>query len=202
MIEALAAYIDWDDRGQAFAMWRCDRSFDSREGMEWFGFRFNYIVEANLVAAKQVLKDYKLDRTKEKILQRRADALFPPIVETIFIDAQYEQMVTVEDLALLNILKRSYNGKSSNLYRDYNLAKSRLPILDRFVDASHWQYFCQKARRTSEELLRDRPSFIDLCKQRAKIAEQKLRNRVDQLRLRLHRLTESEQTFDLSLIHI
>ena len=193
-VEALASYIHWDDRGQAFAMWRCDESWDAGEGMEWFGFRFNYIVEANLEIAQQFLTDFELDQSKFLSLKRRADALFPPIVKTVFIDARYEPMSIVEDEAILKILQGSYKGKSSHPCRDYNLAKSRLSVLNEFVDESNWADLCSQARRTSEILLRDRTFFISLCEQRARIADQKLGNRLDQLRLRLNRLAESEQT--------
>ncbi len=193
-VEALASYIHWDDRGQAFAMWRCDRSWDAGEGMEWFGFRFNYVVEADLELAQQLLTDFELERSRFVSVKRRADALFPPIVETIFIDARYEPMSIVEDEAVLKILQGSYKDKSSHPYRDYNLAKSRLSVLNEFVDESKWPDLCSQARETSEILLRDRTFFISLCQQRARIAHQKLGNRLDQLRLRLNRMAESEQT--------
>lgn len=193
-VEALASYIHWDDRGQSFAMWRCDRSWDAGEGMEWFGFRFNYVVEADLELAQQVLTDFELERSRFVSVKRRADALFPPILETIFIDARYEPMSIVEDEAVLKILQGSYKGKSSHPCRDYNLAKSRLSVLNEFVDESKWRDLCSQARETSEILLRDRTSFIELCEQRARIADQKLGNRLDQLRLRLNRLAESAQT--------
>jgi len=193
-VEALASYIHWDDRGQAFAIWRCDESWDAGEGMEWFGFRFNYIVEANLEIAQKVLTDFGIDNNKYQALKRRTDALLPPIIETIFMDARYEPMSLVEDEALVNILQRPYKGKSSHPCRDYNLAKSRLPILNEFIDASNWQEFCHQARRTSETLLGDRISFIELREQQAQIAEQKLGKRLAQLRLRLNRLAQSQQT--------
>ncbi|MEG4408756.1 protein DpdE [Microcoleus sp. MON2_D5] len=109
-VEALASYIHWDDRGQAFAIWRCDESWDAGEGMEWFGFRFNYIVEANLEIAQKVLTDFGIDNNKYKALKRRTDALLPPIIETIFMDAGSEPMSIVEDEALLNILQRPYSN--------------------------------------------------------------------------------------------
>ncbi len=190
LVEALFSYIDWDDRGQTFAMWRVEETWDSGEGMEWFGFRFNYVIEANLAN--------DIQDAKSKILQRRADGLFPPIVESIFIDARHEPMCAVEDEVLLNILQRPYKGKSSK-YRDYNLAKSRLPILDNFVEPDKWQDFCRHARSTSLELVSQRPYLMELCSKSAKFASQKLGKRVEQLRLRFNRLTEQEQISDAVL---
>ncbi|MEH1874596.1 protein DpdE [Nostoc sp.] len=193
-IEALWNYINWDDRGEAFAMWRTDASWDSKEGKEWFGFQCNYVVEANLKIAKQVLLDNKLDNSQFKNLQRRVDALFPPIIETIYVDGRKEAIRIVEDKALLSILQRPYKDKNNNQGRDYNLAKERLGIIDDFVDPSKWQNFCYQVRNTSSELLSNRPDFIDLCQNCARVAEKKLANRVEQLRLRLN-----QQSWDNAL---
>lgn len=184
-IEALSSYIHWDDRGKAFAMWRVDETWDAGEGEEWYGFRFNYVIETNLT-------NYKGNTTKHQILQRRADGLFPAVVESVFIDARSEAMSVVEDQTLLNILQRPYKGKGGK-YRDYNLAKSRLFLLDNFIESSNWQEFCYQARSTSLELLSQRPDFIDLCENSATRAEQKLGKRLEQLRLRLNRLTNQER---------
>ncbi|NEU71546.1 DEAD/DEAH box helicase [Hassallia byssoidea VB512170] len=188
-IESLASYIHWDDRGQAFALWRFDKSWDNSEGKEWFGFRFNYIIEANLT--------YLKDDTKYQILKRRADGLFPPLIESIFVDV--ERMSVVQDEELLTILQRPYKGKGGTQYRDYNLAKSRLSIIDSFVEANKWQYFCYQARQTSLELLEQRPDFVKLCEKQATIAEQKLNKRVEQLELRLNQLVENKERSDSEL---
>jgi ATP-dependent helicase HepA len=185
LVEALSSYIHWDDRGKAFAMWRVDETWDAGEGKEWYGFRFNYVIETNLT-------NFKGNTTKHQILQRRADGLFPAIVESVFIDARNETMSVVEDETLLNILQRPYQGKGGK-YRDYNLAKSRLSILDNFIDPSNWQEFCYQARRMSLELLSQRPNFTALCENSVIRAEQKLGKRVEQLRLRLNRLSNQER---------
>ncbi|MEH2286874.1 helicase-related protein [Nostoc sp.] len=104
-VDALSSYIHWDDRGQAFAMWRVAETSDSGEGEEWYGFRFNYVIETNLT-------NYK-NTTKDKTLQRRVDGLFAPIVESVFIDARYEPMCAVKDETLLNILQRPYKSSAS-----------------------------------------------------------------------------------------
>ncbi len=189
-VEALSSYIHWDDRGQAFAMWRVAETWDSGEGEEWYGFRLNYVIETNLT-------NYK-NTTKDKTLQRRVDGLFPPIVESVFIDARYEPMCAVEDETLLTILQRPYKPQGGKC-RDYNLAKSRLSILDNFIESSRWQEFCYHARDTSLELLSQRPEFISLCENSAIRAEQKLGKRLDQLRLRLNRLTNQERIYNTVL---
>jgi ATP-dependent helicase HepA len=127
-------------------------------------------------------------------LKRRSDALFPPLLETIFLDIHFDR---VEDEDLLKILQRPYQGKGSQ--RDYNLAKNRLFILDQFIEPSQWANLCHQARNVSENLLRDRPSFIELCQQQSDRAAKKLENRLNQLQLRLNRLSHLELTNELKL---
>ena len=195
LIDALGSYIRWDDRGQAFAMWRHDESWDAAEGMEWFGFQFNYSIQTDVQPAQQVLQAQNIENYNVKALQRRADALFLPIFETVYVDARSEQMSLVENAELLTILQRAYKGKGGQ-NRDYNLSKNRTVILDNFVDPLEWDDFCQKGRVTSEELLRARGEFVQMCDKSALSAAIQLENRVNQLQLRLNRLSKSEQLLE------
>ncbi|MEA5512936.1 helicase, partial [Nodularia sp. UHCC 0506] len=184
------SHINWDDRGKAFAVWRTDESWNATEGKEWFGFRFNFVVETHLEAVKQVLTTHKLDNSQLKTLKRRVDALFPPMLETIFVDGRTNPMSLVEDKSLLNILQRPYKDRSSERVRDFNLAKERLGIIDNFVDISDWKSFCNQARSRSGELLLNNPKFIKMHEQYAQVAEQNLNKKVAQLKLRLKRQNE------------
>ncbi|OUL31017.1 helicase [Nostoc sp. RF31YmG] len=187
-VDALLNYVEWDDRGQAFAIWRQDASWDTSKGKEWFGFQCNYLVEGNLKVADQILTGYQLDNLQYNIWKRRIDALFPPLIKTIFIDARSEVLCDVEDELLLNILQRPYSkDKYSKGAQDYNLAKERLEIIDNFVAANNWQNICYQVRDTSKQLLTERLDFIQLCEHYAQVAEQKLAHRVEQLRLRMNR---------------
>ncbi len=187
LVEALVSYINWDDRGKAFALWRTDESWNATGGKEWFGFRCNYVVEANLEAVKQVLTTNKLDNYQYETLKRRVDALFPPLLETIFIDCRNNSMSMVEDESLLNILQRPYKDRKNDQSRDYNLAKERLGVIDTFVEPSQWKDFCYEARHRSRELLLQHRKFIKLYQQSAPVAQQKLNKKVQQLQLRLNR---------------
>ena len=195
LIDALGSYIRWDDRGQAFAMWRYDESWDATEGMEWFGFQFNYSIQTDVQPAEQVLQAQNIENYNLKALQRRADALFLPTFQTVFVDARNESMLLVEDAEVLAILQRGYKGKGGP-NRDYNLSKNRTVILDNFVDPLEWDDFCQRGRVTSEELLRGRGDFVEMCEKSALSAAIQLENRVNQLQLRLNRLSQSEQLLE------
>jgi len=195
LIDALGSYIRWDDRGQAFAMWRHDESWDAAEGMEWFGFQFNYSIQTDVQPAEQVLQGQNIENYNLKALQRRADALFLPTFETVFVDARSEPMSLVEDAEVMAILQRAYKGKGGP-NRDYNLSKNRTSMIDSFVDPLDWDDFCQKGRVVSEELLRGRSAFVEMCNSSAVSAEIQLENRVNQLQLRLNRLSKAEQLLE------
>jgi ATP-dependent helicase HepA len=195
LIDALGSYIRWDDRGQAFAMWRHDESWDAEPGKEWFGFQFNYSIQTDVQPTQEVLQAQNIENYNLKALQRRADALFIPTFETVYVDARSEEMSLVEDAELLGILQRAYKGKGPG-NRDYNLSKNRTSLIDSFVDPLEWDDFCQQGRVISEELLRGRSAFREMCEQSAVTAAIQLENRVNQLQLRLHRLSKSEQALE------
>ncbi len=188
LVESLSAYINWDDRGKTYAVWRVDENWNATAGKEWYGFRFNYVVQANIDKYKKDTKDSK----NSKFLQRRVDGLFPPIVQSIFIDARCNPMRAVTNEALLNILQLPYKHKGGN-NRDYNLAKSRLSLIDDFIQPSKWQENCDRAGKMSLKLLTQQPDFRELCDKSTIYAEQKLDRRLDQLRLRLNRLQKQGQ---------
>jgi ATP-dependent helicase HepA len=190
-IESLSSYVRWDDRGQCFAMWRFSPSWDASPGMEWFGFQFNYVIETNLAKCIK-------DPAKLKTIKRLADGLFPPSLETIFIDARDESMSIVDDVELLEILQTSYKAKGSP-YRDYNLAKDRLSILDDFIEPSQWADFCHRASNSSLTLLSQRPDFQELCEKSANRAEQKLSKRLEQLRLSINKINQEQHLTNAAL---
>jgi ATP-dependent helicase HepA len=181
LLQALSNYIRWDDRGQAFAMWRCDQSWDAKPGKEWVGFRFNYIVEANITPGRQLLQKNACTKADLAAFERRADALFPPMMETIFVDGN---MKIVEDESLIAILQSPYYRKNERSYRDYNLAKNRLVVLDEFIKPEQWEKFCRLGRSKSEELLQKRSDFVEKRKLRLSLAETKLQHHLDQLAYR------------------
>ncbi len=186
IIDALGDYIQWDDRGRAFALWRHIPEWPADEGMEWIGFRFDYAIEADLSGVKQVLGQNPSKTLSLRALQRRADALLPPFFRTLYVDT-HGQVVT--DAHLLAILERDYFGRGQPR-QDYNLAKKRLPIIDEFISRDRWEPLCREARTQSEISLRQSEAFIDHCQRHAQNADRKLSEQVEQLTLRLERQNE------------
>ncbi|MFM2062337.1 MAG: hypothetical protein RLZZ507_2007 [Cyanobacteriota bacterium] len=175
-IDSFASYLRWDDRGQSFAFWRYVPSWSQTEDQEWFGFQFNYIIETDL---SQCTKN----PSKLPAIRRLTDGLFPPILKTIFIDARCEPMSIVEDGELLTILQTPFKDRNSP-YKDYNIAKERLFVLDEFIDSHQWTNFCYRASQSALNLLHQNPDFQQASELSAKRAEQKLGKRLEQLRLR------------------
>lgn len=187
LIETLNDYIHWDDRGQAFALWRHDETWSSVEGTEWLGFRFDYVIETDLTLADEIFQRYGWKQANRLALRRRMDAVFPPMVETIFLDAH---MNSVNDPHLLKILQRPYSKKRKPTH-DYSLSKGKLRVIDEFVSRDDWAKFCRTASEQSILLLRQRPDFYDRCQRHATQAERQLSDRLEQLQLRLDRQVQS-----------
>lgn len=182
-IDSMADYIGWDDRGQSFALWRVLSGWDPGEGGEWVGFRLNYVIEADTKLAQRTLGRFGLQGSDRKALLRRADAFFPPMVETIFIDASLRP---VTNERMIKILEKPFSKDgAAEGYKDYNLAKDRLAVLDEVIAPDLWAGICQSVRDASERLLRERTAFQELCELRAAQARRDLETRVNRLRVRL-----------------
>ncbi|MGK7944785.1 MAG: protein DpdE [Microcystaceae cyanobacterium] len=179
LIDTLTHYLNWDDRGKAFAMWRQDAHWDESEGAEWLGFRFDYLIELDW---QKILEDFNLAQFNVNAVKRQGDTLFPPSIESIFLDQYFEP---VEDEKLLEILHRPFSKKAVT-----NLAKNRLPILDEFIDPSQWENFCYEGRKQSEICLRQSARFQEICQTQTEIAKLKLTTRLSQLQSRYNRFPQ------------
>jgi ATP-dependent helicase HepA len=173
--------VAWDDRGQAFAIWRETPDWDPREGAEWVGFRFDVVAEADTRAAREVLGRLAEGRTTPKSLDRRADALFPPRTETVFADVA---LVEVLDSPMLERLRRPFNKHRGLHGVDHNLTKHRIGAINAVVPEETWERLCREARDAALRLVRERPAFRERCEQHAEQAARKLGVQLEQLRLR------------------
>lgn len=183
LIDTLADYIYGDDRGTAFAMWRQDNHWHRNEGAEWLGFRFDYVLEIDWKKIKNTMLALGDMKYNTSAIKRRTDALFPPRLKTLFIDTNF-QLVTDEEL--IKILKRPYKGKGEK-NRDYNLAKDRRFILDKFVESDQWANLCYQARKKSETLLLESSDFKDYFQNQISQAKEILDQRINLLKLNLER---------------
>jgi ATP-dependent helicase HepA len=110
-IDGMETLLNLDDRGQAVAMWRLNRTWPD-DPMTFFGFDF--LVEADSSPMIELLRGQS---EIEPIARRRADAAFAPQHQRIWIPAHTR--VPVEDQRLAQYLSSPYvKGRDVNLNFD------------------------------------------------------------------------------------
>ncbi|MGB6073210.1 MAG: protein DpdE [Rhodococcus sp. (in: high G+C Gram-positive bacteria)] len=129
-IDSIADFVWNDDRGRAFGMWRYQQGWESEE---FVAYRFDFHVEANL----PVTGKHPPRADESHAIRRRADALFPPSVETVWIDSTGG---VISDSATLDILSQRYRKPDSKgSYGDFSLNITRLQQTFRIVPKSLWR---------------------------------------------------------------
>jgi ATP-dependent helicase HepA len=156
-MEAMKSFCDTDDRGRSYAVWRHIRNAIP-EGYDRLHFRFTFVIECDLDYAKEILREKGIGKYSNIALQRRADALFAPIMVDVWIDEDGDEPGT----DLLALLNRPYKkGGMPGDYLDTNLRPDRLRYLtdsrpERF---GNWPLRCQRLRDAALEVVR-RKSFV------------------------------------------
>ena len=189
LINDMADYLDWDDRGRAFAFWRQARNWPSEPGAEWAGFQFDFVVEADLSEARELVE---AEGSSFQSFRRRADYLFPPFSETLYL--QLDGGIEDRD-PVLNLLKRSFQNVRDG-GADTNLHRERLSVIDEFVESSRWEKRCHEAREQAETHLRASEGFSRLKAEAEEAARRDVQRHIERLRLRM-RSMEGEESKDL-----
>jgi ATP-dependent helicase HepA len=154
LAEVLTTFLRHDDRGTAFVTWRREPKW-STDADPWTGFKLVYVVELDAEAIATRLWSQP-NPVGTAALQRRADALFPPWVETHFVDTS---LAPVSDPGLLATLSRPYQkdpGQGGR--RDFNLA-GRLAGIRTVVDPVDLRRWCEQVRDAAPQLIRGRSTF-------------------------------------------
>jgi ATP-dependent helicase HepA len=157
LVEGLSQYIEWDDRGSAYAVWRHEPSWPATAQSDWMGFRLHFAVHADLRIYRDELMESGFAPASWRALQRRADALFPPKMSVLTFNIRAKEET---DARILQILKRPFR-KSENGGTDTNLHKERLRILTDLVPRDDWEWACKTIRRQAEVALCARGAFSD-----------------------------------------
>lgn len=197
LIDTVERYINWDDRGTAFATWRVVPDWVSHYGSEWLGFRLCYIVEADVrsqISYEGLLR--KQDGLLIANIQRRADAILPPTLTVLHLDIGFAE---VTDTALLGILRHPYKDYRGG-YHDYNLG-SRREALSQLVAHSDFVRLCRQARSRSESLLRDSETFKTLVAAATRRAETELWMRNERLRQRAEAIWREGMSANQDIAH-
>lgn len=117
-VDMLTRVVEIDDRGQAAALLRRLPPTASDEQTVFFGF--DYLVETDIEAAAQLLRDTE---EAKLALRRQADRLYPPLLRRVWVPAGVSH--AVEDDRLRQWLDRPYDPATGDL----NLNASRIGIL-------------------------------------------------------------------------
>jgi ATP-dependent helicase HepA len=181
LIDALNEYVEWDDRGKAFAFWRPVRRITD----ESLYFRFDYVVDADTNEAQRLLEEGP-SGVDHRALQRRADAYLQPRLETIWTTLDGDQL---EDEPVQMLLEAPYDPKRG----DTNINHERRWALDQLVGEADWESRCRTTREYSERALKRRPSFQSLTASAAERFEAASNLNAIQRRVRLAFLTARER---------
>jgi ATP-dependent helicase HepA len=145
VIDSILAHLAWDDRGTSFAMWRQAGDLDLPSPRMFF--RLDFIIEADVAG-----EGYS------PVLSRLADAAFPPIIETIWID----QDLQPADEECLFELARPYRKPY-----DTNLTSNRWSEAIIRTGCGQWTDLCDSVRSAGERLLVEKYDLQSLIQSKA-----------------------------------
>ncbi|WP_331104146.1 protein DpdE [Archangium sp.] len=134
-----------DDRGIAWALWRCIPGYQTNAVSDVF-FRFDFMVEVDVGPALEILSSFG---EATHAVRRRADEAFPPIFRTVWVDQDGEPVQSPEVRAQI---EDSYHQESRG-GTDYNLNPARWEVVSDMGLLATWEDTCRAARRRAEALL-------------------------------------------------
>jgi ATP-dependent helicase HepA len=172
LIDVLARFTRWDDRGTAFVTYRsvtdwCDEA--------WIGFKLCFTIEPDLGMA-----DLLAPSRAEVAASRRAQRYFAQSEQTLFIDINGE---AVTDPALLAVLSRPYTGHGKGPNADLNLG-SRPHILADYIDPAVFPALCRRVRDGARQTLSEHPAVLDAVTAARTLAASDLQRRRNRLQRR------------------
>ncbi len=172
LIDVLARFTRWDDRGTAFVTYRPVADW---QGDAWIGFKLCFTIEPSLEMA-----DLLAPSRAELAASRRAQRYFAQTEQILFIDINGD---AVTDPALLAVLSKPYNGHVKGPSADLNLG-SRPHILADYIDPAAFPAVCRRVRDGARQTLSEQPSVIDAITAATTLAASDLQRRRNRLQRR------------------
>jgi len=164
-IDGIESLLEFDDRGQAVAMWRRNRNW-RQEPLVFFGFDF--LIEANLDPMLMALGDKK---GLEPVARRRADGAFPPMHQRVWVPVNSNSAVGNPDLA-------DYLSEPRIDGRDTNLNPQRVAALHALVGGpENLEPVARECYTTAREHLNSVTDLVDASKR----AAQQVRDETERL---------------------
>lgn len=198
LISGVTAFTEGDDRGRSFAMWRFEPEHVGDPVSDIY-FRFDFVLEADITGATDVLCDYERDTSAANAaIRRRGDMALPPFYRSLWLN---RELVPVTDRALIARLMRPYSVEPDRSGAvDLNLNEQRwkrilqLPI----PELEFWSDLCNKARAAAETALRADPDLIESLARAEQRALQVDLGRIGQLRARARAGADARDDSDLA----
>lgn len=184
-VDAVADFLWHDDRGRAFGMWRWDPTWSRAEQI---AYRFDFHVEAD-VSVETTSAHQDIDA---QALQRRADAVMPPLITTLWLDVEGQ---LVEDVELLRALERPYRkprGAQDPAGGDYSLNSKRIVHVYDLIPDDQWAARWRLAEERAEARIRDDDAVVSARRAGIERAHAAVTTRAQQLRLRATRAGRDE----------
>lgn len=198
LMSGVTAFTEADDRGRSFAMWRFEPDHVGDPVADIY-FRFDFVLEADVTGAAEVLFDRGRNTSAANAaIRRRGDMALPPFYRSLWLN---RELVPVTDKAMLARLMRPYSVEPDlSGAVDLNLNGQRwkrilqLPI----PELEFWSDLCNKARVAAETALRTDPDLIESLARAEQRALQVDLGRIGQLRARARASTEAGDHSDLA----
>jgi len=181
-IEALKTFSDLDDRGRSYALWRHMRSDFSDQESKFF-FHFDFLIETSLGQAEAALAECEMKTaTACAAMKRRGDALFPPIVERIWVDEDGFE-ASADFISRFLDLPYDKHGRGPR-YVDTNLKTARLrALMEAAPEAfANWDVRCARMREAAMGKLLARSSLAEAKK--AALARARVEDEIRHAQLR------------------
>jgi ATP-dependent helicase HepA len=180
LVDCLQNYLNWDDRGISFAFWR-EIAFLEKGSVEVY-FRFDFSVEVSIVSLEECLPSRS--GVALSALRRMADAAFPPMVLTLWLD---ENLAVPDELRRKEVLARPYQKPP-----DTNLNQKRWPLVERHYSLDNWTDLCRAARVNAERMLLQETNLLRHSEDLAVKAEAKFAHVREQMLSRIEALRGSK----------
>jgi ATP-dependent helicase HepA len=153
-VDALTDFVERDDRGRVFAMWRYRPLALPRNesGIDLY-FRFDFLVEASTEGAETVIDaaDGLHGTVGSRAIRRVADGIMPPLHVRVWLDDQMRPVDEPPAELLETYLRRPESDQSG---RDFNLNPERWGTLEkRELAPANWADLCRTARDKAESSL-------------------------------------------------
>ena len=181
-IDRITSYLQDDDRGRVFALWR-PTGDESLQEQVCFAVKLR--VEGNRVELGALAKEF-LDASADiNSLTRRLDEFFPPRFVSLWL---YSDGSAVDDPGLLQVLHRPYD----KLCGDRNLAGPKSELLSHFFTADRWRSTLELVSASAMEHGRDLLDRDGVCEAASARAAKILGAKIEQIRARADQFGNAE----------